>query len=58
MSESKLLGTPVICPNCGAEDKVRLKRGVRLKNLFCLKCGHRGLKRNTEWDKEGEAVNP
>lgn len=46
------LGTPVICPNCGHEDLVRLKRYVKLKNIFCINCGHRGLKRNTDYDKE------
>ena len=50
-----VLGTPVICPRCGCEDKVRLKRGVRLKNLLCLGCGHVGLKRNTDYDKEVRA---
>lgn len=47
-----ILGTPVICPNCGHEDKVRLFRGVRLKNVLCVACGHRGLRRNTYYDKE------
>jgi len=47
----KVLGTPVICPKCNTEDNIRLKRGVRLKNILCVACGHRGLKRNTEWDK-------
>ena len=46
-----VLGTPVICPNCRHKDKIRLKRGIRLKNIHCVKCGHRGLKRNTDWDK-------
>lgn len=47
-----LLGTPVICPKCKHEDKIRLFRGVRLKNILCEKCGFRGLKRNTDYDKE------
>lgn len=51
MTEFKLMGTPTICPNCGDEDKIRLFRGTRLKNCFCVKCGHKGLKRNTDWDK-------
>jgi len=47
-----VFGTPVICPKCGSEDKIRLFRGVRLKNLHCLKCGHEGLKRNTDYDRQ------
>ncbi len=50
-----LNGTPVICPMCFFEDKVRLVRGVRLAACSCKACGHRGLKRNTEFDKERRA---
>jgi len=46
------LGTPIICPKCDHEDTVRLFRGVRLKNVLCVKCGHRGVRRNTDYDKE------
>lgn len=52
-----ILGTPVICPNCKNEDKVRLFRGVRLKNVLCVACGHRGLRRNTYYDKERRGKN-
>lgn len=48
-----MLGTPVICTNCGCEDKIRLFKGTKINQLFCLKCGAVGtLKRNTSYDKE------
>jgi len=27
-----------------------------LRNVPCVKCGHRGLRRNTDYDKEKEKV--
>lgn len=50
--QKKLFGTPVICPSCGHEDKIRLFKGTKLKDCMCSKCNHRGLSRNTEYDKE------
>ena len=57
MSSSKwndpnALGTPIKCKHCGFLDLVRLKKGVRLRNLICLKCGGAGFVRWTEYDQE------
>lgn len=43
---------PVICMACGHEDTVRCSKGVKLSDSVCAKCGHRGLRRNTDSDKE------
>lgn len=47
------LGTPIICKECGFEDKHRLVKGTKIKNLYCFRCGKSGtMIRNTDYDKE------
>lgn len=50
------MGTPIKCKNCGFETEISLKKGVQLKNFFCVKCKHTGFKRNTYYDKGEERV--
>jgi hypothetical protein len=41
------------CSSCGHEQKVRLRRGVKLKYVACEHCRKSGtLKRYSQFDKE------
>ena len=51
------LGTPIVCKDCGYEDKVRLFKGTRIKSLYCGGCHQFGtMTRNTDYDKERRKV--
>ena len=45
------LGTPIKCIHCGRESTVRLKKGIKLAELYCVWCDNKGFKRWTSWDK-------
>ncbi len=52
MSSDSVFGTPIMCKECGYEDKVRLFKGTRMKQLYCPRCHKRGtMTRNTDYDK-------
>ena len=47
-----VFGTPIVCKECGYEDKVRLFKGTKIKQLLCGGCRRKGtMIRNTDWDK-------
>lgn len=51
-------GTPIKCKECGYEDKVRLFKGVRIRDLICGGCKRTGtMRRNTYYDR-GEERGP
>ena len=48
-----IFGTPIICRKCNHEDKVRLIKGTKIKQLYCPNCHSFGtMMRNTDYDKE------
>lgn len=53
LKKPKQLGTPCKCKNCGWIGKVRFRRGVTLKQVFCWGCGRTGeFERYTKYDQE------
>jgi len=49
----KVFGTPIICKECGFEDRIRLLKGIKIKSLHCGNCGKFGtMIRNTDYDKQ------
>jgi recombinational DNA repair protein (RecF pathway) len=45
-------GTPCRCVKCHFEVKIRLHKGVSLKNKSCIICGNVGFERYTKHDQE------
>jgi len=46
------IGVEVICQRCGYVTFFRTKRGSRLKNMVCIKCGASGGTFKRKWDFE------
>lgn len=44
------IGVEFICENCKTVQRVRLRRGVKIKETLCIKCYRRKLHRKSDWD--------
>jgi len=42
----------ITCKHCGYETETRMTKGTRFSEILCYKCGRKGFRRNTEYDKE------
>jgi hypothetical protein len=52
----KKRGTPCRCKNCGYITKIRLKKGISLKKIYCFGCCQIGVfERFTKYDQEQKA---